>query len=64
MVWLFEVWVFGLIECSYSLPALHGGLQIIIILMELYRSKRNMGIEVYTAMNLAQSCCFNVEPIL
>ena len=26
------VWVFGLIECSHSLPALHNGLQIIIIM--------------------------------
>ena len=29
--WLRGVGVFGLIECSHSLPALHSGLQIIII---------------------------------
>ena len=32
MGWLCVVWVFGLIECSHSLPALHSGLQIIIII--------------------------------
>ena len=32
MGWLCRVGVFGLIECSHSLPALHSGLQIIIIL--------------------------------
>ena len=31
MGWLCGVGVFGLIECSHSLPALHSGLQIIII---------------------------------
>ena len=30
MGWLCRVGVFGLIECSHSLPALHSGLQIII----------------------------------
>ena len=29
----------------------------------LYRSKRNMGDGVYTAMNMVRSCYFNVEPI-
>ena len=33
MVWLCVVWVFGLIECSHSLPSLHSGLQIIIIII-------------------------------
>ena len=33
MGWLCGVGVFGLIECSYSLPALHSGLQIIIIII-------------------------------
>ena len=31
MSWLCRVGAFGLIECSHSLPALHSGLQIIII---------------------------------
>ena len=33
MCWLCGVGVFGLIECSHSLPALHSRLQIIIIIM-------------------------------
>ena len=33
MGWLRRVGVFGLIECSHSLPALHSGLQIIIIII-------------------------------
>ena len=32
MGWLCGVWVFGLMEYSHSLPALHGGLQLIIII--------------------------------
>ena len=35
MGWLCGVGVFGLIECSHSLPALHSGLQIIIIIDNL-----------------------------
>ena len=33
MGWLCGVGVFGLIECSHSLPNLHSGLQIIIIII-------------------------------
>ena len=33
MCWLCGVGVFGLIECSHSLPALHCGLQLIIIII-------------------------------
>ena len=33
MCWLCGVGVFGQIECSHSLPALHSGLQIIIIII-------------------------------
>ena len=29
-------WVFGLIECSHSLPALHSGLQLIIIIISFF----------------------------
>ena len=31
--WLYGVVVFGLIECSHSLPALHSGFQMIIIVI-------------------------------
>ena len=34
MGWLRGVGVFGLIECSHSLPTLHRGLQIIIIIIK------------------------------
>ena len=34
MGWLCGVGVFGLIECSHSLPALHSGLQLIMIIMQ------------------------------
>ena len=33
MGWLCGVEVFGLVECSHSLPALHSGLQLIIIII-------------------------------
>ena len=33
MIWLCGVGVFGLIECSHSLPALHCGLQLLIIII-------------------------------
>ena len=33
MAWLCGVGVFGLIKCYHSLPALHNGLQIIIIII-------------------------------
>ena len=35
MGWLCLVGVFALIECSHSLPALHNGLQLIIIIIIL-----------------------------
>ena len=33
MGWLCGVGVFGLIECSHSLPPVHSGLQLIIIII-------------------------------
>ena len=33
--WLCVVGVFGLIECSHSLPALHSGLQLVIIIISI-----------------------------
>ena len=43
MGWLCGVGVFGLIECPHSLPALHSGLQIIIIWVhsEIYRTAQD-----------------------
>ena len=43
MGWLCGVGVFGLIGCSHSLPALHSGLQIIIIIIILTCSMKNCG---------------------
>ena len=44
MGWLCGVGVFGLIECSHSLPALHSGLQIIIIIIIEYRDNSSVTI--------------------
>ena len=41
MGWLCGVGVFGLIECSHSLPALHSGLQLIIIIMMIILDMQN-----------------------
>ena len=43
MGWLCVVGVFGLIECSHSLPALHSGLQIIIIIIITIERYRDHG---------------------
>ena len=39
MGWLCGVGVFGLIECSHSLPVLHIGLQVIIIIIKIIIDK-------------------------
>ena len=48
--WLCGVGVFGLIECSHSLPALHSGLQIIIIIIIITdcRTYINKNIQFFT----------------
>ena len=42
MGWLCGVGVLGLIECSHSLPALHSGLQLIILIINNNKITNNV----------------------
>ena len=67
MGWLCGVGIFGLIECSHSLPALHRGFQIIIIIIIMQITMTNpasTGLVFVTTYGLIQPAGFWFNHVL